>query len=509
MDCGLFRSADGRFGFRHALLREAALADLDDARRALAARGARRRPRRRAAEAARHLRLAGRDDLAVARLVQAAADAAQATALVEAVAYLAGGDRAAAGRPADPRWSSPARSRSSAAATPRWRRSTPRCELLRPDDAAARVHAHLERGAVVPQRAVRPARAPCAAAQRRRSTPTRRAASTTASCCGEMLADPRRGARSTIGGAERRRRHARRARRARARPETPSLRRHYLDTVRGFDAARRGTPRARRRRCWSPPATPASAPAARTCAYGGWANAACIAARRRPPRAGARATPTAGARASAGLPTLEFQTTRLVAYALARLGRHDEARAAFDRQYELAARLALARSSPRSPSTTRACSRCCAGDHERAAELLGRALEGDAAGAARRGAAARAPRRSRGSAAPTRPTPRSAPPRSSRCAPPTARRCSSRGWRSPRRWRARARRPRARRAAAARGRGASGGGSAGQDDASREHLASLVDLGRPPVDRRRRPGRRARARRPRNCRGLEAHAHVR
>ncbi|MCW3047550.1 MAG: transcriptional activator domain, partial [Solirubrobacterales bacterium] len=33
MDCGLFRSADGRFGFRHALLRDAVYADLEDARR--------------------------------------------------------------------------------------------------------------------------------------------------------------------------------------------------------------------------------------------------------------------------------------------------------------------------------------------------------------------------------------------------------------------------------------------------------------------------------------------
>jgi hypothetical protein len=86
-DTGLFRSADGRFGFRHALLRDAVYADLDDTRRsahhetvgqALAT----------AAESAHHLTRAGRDDLAATRLVEAARDAARVTALAEAAAFL-------------------------------------------------------------------------------------------------------------------------------------------------------------------------------------------------------------------------------------------------------------------------------------------------------------------------------------------------------------------------------------------------------------------------------------
>ena len=73
MDCGLFRSADGRFGFRHDLLREAALADIDGARRSMLHEALGRAPSARGAEAAHHLRLAGRDDLAAGRLVEAAA----------------------------------------------------------------------------------------------------------------------------------------------------------------------------------------------------------------------------------------------------------------------------------------------------------------------------------------------------------------------------------------------------------------------------------------------------
>ena len=46
MDCGLFRSVDGRFGFRHDLLREAVVADLEDARRAHPPRDARARAAR-------------------------------------------------------------------------------------------------------------------------------------------------------------------------------------------------------------------------------------------------------------------------------------------------------------------------------------------------------------------------------------------------------------------------------------------------------------------------------
>jgi len=74
LDSGLFAPQDQAFGFRHALLREAAGAHL---------RRRRRRPARQlagvlggsAAEIARHLRLAGRDDEAAEHLASAAADA--------------------------------------------------------------------------------------------------------------------------------------------------------------------------------------------------------------------------------------------------------------------------------------------------------------------------------------------------------------------------------------------------------------------------------------------------
>ena len=69
-ESGLFRSADGRFGFRHALLREAVAADLDDTRRAALHETLGHALAASPAEAARHLRLAGRDDLAAARLAR-------------------------------------------------------------------------------------------------------------------------------------------------------------------------------------------------------------------------------------------------------------------------------------------------------------------------------------------------------------------------------------------------------------------------------------------------------
>ena len=88
LDSGLFRSAAGRFGYRHALLRDAVRADLDDGRlgelHEMLGTAARTRP----AEAARHLELAGRPELAVGRLLAAAADARRATAVEAAVGFL-------------------------------------------------------------------------------------------------------------------------------------------------------------------------------------------------------------------------------------------------------------------------------------------------------------------------------------------------------------------------------------------------------------------------------------
>ncbi len=92
---GLLRERDGTIGFRHALLADAVAADLSDPVRsrrhdavAGALRGARLNTPRRAAEIARHLRLAGHDEQAVTHLVKAAAAARSVCALAEAATLL-------------------------------------------------------------------------------------------------------------------------------------------------------------------------------------------------------------------------------------------------------------------------------------------------------------------------------------------------------------------------------------------------------------------------------------
>jgi tetratricopeptide (TPR) repeat protein len=93
LDTGVMTSASGGVGYRHALLRDAAYADLAEPRRAelheqLANALAEADPSR-AGEAARHFRLAGRDDLAVDQLVRAAEHARSVTALDQAAELLA------------------------------------------------------------------------------------------------------------------------------------------------------------------------------------------------------------------------------------------------------------------------------------------------------------------------------------------------------------------------------------------------------------------------------------
>ena len=88
MDSGLFLSADGRFGFRHALLREAVVAELPDARARELHEELAGVVDGTAAEVARHLRLAGLDDEAAHRLATAAQEAVAIGAVEEAAAYL-------------------------------------------------------------------------------------------------------------------------------------------------------------------------------------------------------------------------------------------------------------------------------------------------------------------------------------------------------------------------------------------------------------------------------------
>ena len=96
LQTGLLLAADGRLGFRHALLRDAVYEEIAEPRR----RGLHRRWARallaaeeagspaRPAEAARHLRLAGANTEAVPQLARAAADARAVAALEQAAAYL-------------------------------------------------------------------------------------------------------------------------------------------------------------------------------------------------------------------------------------------------------------------------------------------------------------------------------------------------------------------------------------------------------------------------------------
>src|SRR6266571_4627533 len=95
LECGLLLAARGRIGYRHALLREAVYSDLPEPLRArlhqdLAAALSRGEGQdgRLLAEIARHLRLAGRDDLAALQLARAAAHARAVAALAEAAAFL-------------------------------------------------------------------------------------------------------------------------------------------------------------------------------------------------------------------------------------------------------------------------------------------------------------------------------------------------------------------------------------------------------------------------------------
>jgi DNA-binding SARP family transcriptional activator/tetratricopeptide (TPR) repeat protein len=95
LDSGLLVAARGRIGYRHALLREAVYEDLPEPRRAglhEALAGALSATESShaglPAEIARHLRLAGRDDLAVTQLVRAAAHARDVAALAEASEFL-------------------------------------------------------------------------------------------------------------------------------------------------------------------------------------------------------------------------------------------------------------------------------------------------------------------------------------------------------------------------------------------------------------------------------------
>ena len=158
----------------------------------------------------------------------------------------------------------------------------------------------------------------------------------------------------------------------------------------------------RPRRCSPPPARPASAPAAPDLAYGGWANAALHRlGRRRHTSARSSYAQRGAVSARRRSPTHRLPHGRPASPTRSRgSAAIDEARAANDRQAELAARLASPRARGCSPSTTAACSRCSRATTSAPANCSGaRSRATRRCSAPRRGCGA--PRRSRGSAGPS------------------------------------------------------------------------------------------------------------
>jgi tetratricopeptide (TPR) repeat protein len=370
-ECGLFRSADGRFGYRHALLREAVYADLDDAHRLGLHEALGLALTSYAAEAAHHLRLAGRADLAAGRLRQAAADAARATAFGEAAACLQevvelapedahawlelAGAHALLGR----------RDEAVDALGEALRR-------LDPADGAARARAQLEAARWFRSSLCDPNRARQSSQEgldaldaRGLDEPALRA---------ELLLI-RAWSEVTVIGAGAADETLRRLEDLDIDLVAPSLRRQDLETVRGFVLLAQGRPDEAEAQLVRAGETGRRA-GRPDMAYGGFANAACVAAATGDMQ---RALDHAdrGAGIVAGLPVIELHMAALRAFLLARLGHHDEARAEVDRQAEMAARLGV-------PSLTATADHdagliaLLAGEHERAQELLGRALAADA-----------------------------------------------------------------------------------------------------------------------------------
>jgi DNA-binding SARP family transcriptional activator len=355
-DCGLFVNVDGRFGYRHALLRDAVYADLDRARRD-AHHETLGRALSNAAESAHHLRRAGRDDLAAGRLVQAAADATRVTAIPEAAAYL----REAVAL--DPAPSTRLELAATLALLGDRDASIAEFELALPHSARSHLRAArwFHSSLCDPAGALQAARRGLAAPGGDLDTSVELLLIRAWSEVATIDADA---AYRTLAEAEA----------LGVDLESDPARRHHVENLRGFIALAEG--RLEEAEAELVASGEAGERAGRPdLAYGGWANAACVAA-----VAGDHERALAHAERSAtllaGLPIVEFQVAGLRASTLARLGRHAEARACSDRQAELAARLASARLEAMAEHDGGLLA-LQAGDHERAQELLGRALAGD------------------------------------------------------------------------------------------------------------------------------------
>jgi DNA-binding SARP family transcriptional activator len=381
VESGLVVAAGGRIGYRHALLREAVYQDLPEPRRAwlhetlatAIASGDHAAGRRRAAEIARHLRLAGRHEPAVGHLVRAAADARAVAALPEAAEFLVEAARLA---PSDPR------PLLELAEVEAWQGRQDDAErafeaaiaLIEPSDDLALARAWLQRarwmrGALCFPRASRDAyriaiamldvAAADAVEDRAEALAGLAWAEATAGDAGavdELL--------ERVQGL--------------TRGSTPGDRlAHDIGAARTFSLIRRG----RFEESYAPAL--AAAEAAQRAgrpdmAYACWANASCAAACVGDFERSLEFNERGLGAVQGVLPTTEVQLLAGRAHILARLGRLDEARAAAEAELELAERLDSAKLRAVAKHD-RGIVALAAGDLERADELLAAALDADVA----------------------------------------------------------------------------------------------------------------------------------
>ena len=349
-ESGLF--TDGRFGFRHALLRDAVYADLDAARRR-AHHETLGHTLGNAAERAHHLAKAGRDDLAAQLLVRAAADATRATALEQAADFL--------------------KLATELHPTPETQLELANTLALLGDRDGSRAafaragphgaHHHLRaaqwfRGGLCdPAGALDAARKGLACPDADVET---RAELLLVRAWAEAVATTASDAYATLAQVDH------------LDLEPDPLRTHHMHHVRGFIALAEGRLEEAEREL-AESGSIAERAGRPDLAYGGWANAACIAT-----AAGrlGRALALAERGLVTGVPVIELQMEGVRAGVLARLNRHAEARAANERQRELARRLG-SRQLGALADHDGGLLALQAGDDARAAELLARALEQD------------------------------------------------------------------------------------------------------------------------------------
>jgi DNA-binding SARP family transcriptional activator/tetratricopeptide (TPR) repeat protein len=379
LDCGLLQSVDGRLGFRHALLREAVYAALDDAQRCTLHETLATTLDRRAAEAARHLVLAGRHDLAAGKLLQAAAEATRATAFAQAAAFQEEACRLA---PDDP--------------APLLALAESYAVLGRRDPAAAALEAALER--LDPSAHVARADALLHSARWYRGSlcdPTRGGDAARRGLDALGADDPqtretrfellaiRAWSQVTTAGADAAEATVADLERLGLDLEGHPLLRHHLDTVRGFALIARGQ-LAEAETVLVKSGEDGEQAGRPDLAYSGWANAACAAAGGAVASADAEALKRAmsytdhAITLTRGLPTIELQLHGMRGYLLSRLGRREDARAAADAGIELAERIGAPHLCALAAHDAGLLA-LAAGDDERAAELLATALAGDAA----------------------------------------------------------------------------------------------------------------------------------